>query len=183
MCCMCNALKWEFLVSLEIQFCHVMFFWKLSYERMLLPKQTHGRMFCWEHTCGVFLEAARKKGMWCFPRVDTWVMSRKSVNITQQIVDNDTLWHWFTLPLFAVHCLSWLCRKKCTKELLVVFWRLLGAFPDSSWLVEPHSFFWIKMPLLGPWMAFASGSSYCRWFMWTADILTTQNGFASKNYF
>jgi hypothetical protein len=27
------------------------------------------------------------------------------------------LWHWFTLP---GHRLSWLCREKSTKELLVV---------------------------------------------------------------
>jgi hypothetical protein len=30
-----NLLKWKFLVSLEIQLCNVMFFWELSYERML----------------------------------------------------------------------------------------------------------------------------------------------------
>jgi hypothetical protein len=27
-------LKWKFLVSLETQLCHVMFFWNLSYEKM-----------------------------------------------------------------------------------------------------------------------------------------------------
>ena len=41
-------MKWKFLVSLETQLYHVMFFWKLSYKRM----------FCREHTCSVFLEAA-----------------------------------------------------------------------------------------------------------------------------
>ena len=45
--------KWKFLVSLDTQLCHMMFFWKLSYERMLLLKQTRG----------VFLEAAWKKAM------------------------------------------------------------------------------------------------------------------------
>lgn len=30
--------KWEFLVSLESHLCHVMFVWKLSYERMVLLK-------------------------------------------------------------------------------------------------------------------------------------------------
>jgi hypothetical protein len=29
-------MKWKFLVSLETQVCHVMFFWKPSYERMFL---------------------------------------------------------------------------------------------------------------------------------------------------
>ena len=32
-----DTVKWKFLVSLETQLCHVMFFWKLSCERM----------FCW----------------------------------------------------------------------------------------------------------------------------------------
>lgn len=31
-----GALKWKFLASLETRLCHVIFFWKLSYERMLL---------------------------------------------------------------------------------------------------------------------------------------------------
>jgi hypothetical protein len=48
-----HKLKWKLLVSLEAQLYHVMFFWKLSYERMLLLKQTRG----------VFLEAAWKKAM------------------------------------------------------------------------------------------------------------------------
>ena len=39
-------MKWTFLLSLETQLCHVMFFWKLSYEWMFLLKQTCGRMFC-----------------------------------------------------------------------------------------------------------------------------------------
>jgi hypothetical protein len=45
--------KLKFLASLETQLCYVMFFWKLSYERMFVLKQTHG----------VFLEAAWEKGM------------------------------------------------------------------------------------------------------------------------
>jgi hypothetical protein len=37
--------------------CHVMFFWKLSYERMFLLKQACGRMFCSSrHMRGVFSE-------------------------------------------------------------------------------------------------------------------------------
>ena len=55
--------KWKFLVSLEAQLFHVIFFWKPSYESMFLLKQTRGRMFWLEQTCGVFLEAAWKKGM------------------------------------------------------------------------------------------------------------------------
>jgi hypothetical protein len=40
-----SHLKWTYLVSLETQLCRVMFFWKLSYERVCLLKQTRGRMF------------------------------------------------------------------------------------------------------------------------------------------
>ena len=29
-----NPLKWNFIVLFEIQLCRVMFFWRLSYERM-----------------------------------------------------------------------------------------------------------------------------------------------------
>ena len=57
-----SQLKREFLVSLETQLCHMMFFWKLSYERM----------FCWEQTRGVSLQAAWWKGMWCLAGVHTW---------------------------------------------------------------------------------------------------------------
>ena len=38
-------MKWEFLISLEAQLCHVMFFWKRSYGEDVLLKQTHERMF------------------------------------------------------------------------------------------------------------------------------------------
>lgn len=43
-----GSLKWKFLDSLETRLYHVILFWKLSYERMFLLKQT----------CGIFLEAA-----------------------------------------------------------------------------------------------------------------------------
>ena len=35
-------MRWKFLVSLESQLCHVVFFWKLSVEDILL-KQTHDK--------------------------------------------------------------------------------------------------------------------------------------------
>jgi hypothetical protein len=41
-----SSLKWKFLVSLETQLCYViLFFWKLSYKRMFLLKQTLEMMF------------------------------------------------------------------------------------------------------------------------------------------
>ena len=45
--------KMKFLVSLETQLCHVIFFWKLSYKRMFLLKQT------WE-------DVLLKTDTWCF---------------------------------------------------------------------------------------------------------------------
>jgi hypothetical protein len=48
------------------------FFSKLSYDKMLLLKQTCGRMFRSEQMHDVFLKAAWKRGMSCFTRVVTW---------------------------------------------------------------------------------------------------------------
>ena len=44
-----TLVKWKFLVSLETQLCHVIFFWKLSCERMLCwSRQVRGHlMLCW----------------------------------------------------------------------------------------------------------------------------------------
>ena len=41
-----DGLKWKFLLSLETPLGHVIFFWKLSYERMFLLKQTRGMIVC-----------------------------------------------------------------------------------------------------------------------------------------
>ena len=65
---------------------------------------------------------------------------------------------------------SGLCREKLTKELLVMFWHLLPASADSGRLVQPQSFFWIKLPLL-------TGVNSI------ADILTLQTGLSPKNNF
>jgi hypothetical protein len=75
------------------------------------------------------------------------VMFGKGINITQQ-TEHNTVWYWFALPLFADHSLSWLHWKKCTKELLVVFWQLPAASWDLGRMVEPHSLSWIELPLL-----------------------------------
>jgi hypothetical protein len=64
-----TILKWNLLVSLETELCHVIVFLEgagkgeLSYELMFLLKQTHGKMLCWEHTRGIFLETAWKETM------------------------------------------------------------------------------------------------------------------------
>jgi hypothetical protein len=50
------SLKWEFLVLLETQLCHVMFFWKLSYE-MMFCRSRHERG-CFAKNGHIFLEAA-----------------------------------------------------------------------------------------------------------------------------
>jgi len=47
-------LKWKFLVPLETQLCHVMFFWKLSCERMVCYNR---------HLRGCFAEADMFEGI------------------------------------------------------------------------------------------------------------------------
>lgn len=104
---------------------------------------------------GHFLEAAWKKGKWCFARIDTFrehTMFGKGRNVTQQTVDNAgwhwftlhsvglcwcysslmTLWHQFTLPSSLITFL----RQKHTKELLVVFGQniiLLLSWTQANW--------------------------------------------------
>jgi hypothetical protein len=48
------------------QLCRVMFFWKLSYDRMFLLKQT----------CGDFLEATWKRGMRCLLELERCPLER-----------------------------------------------------------------------------------------------------------
>jgi hypothetical protein len=85
-----------FLVSLEIQLCHVMFFWKLFQERM----------FCWSrHVRGCYKweDDLLRTDLWYFSRsflvkghaMFCWsgclrghVMCGKSISINQQTVDN-----------------------------------------------------------------------------------------------
>ena len=55
-----GKVKWKCLVSLETQLCHVMFFWKLSYERM----------FCWSRRMrGCFADTGTWEDVWCLERV------------------------------------------------------------------------------------------------------------------
>ena len=129
----------KFLVSSETHLCHVMFFWKLSYMTIFLLKQTHGSIFCWEQTNDVLLEAEQY--------LREHVIFGKGIHITQQIGD-DTVWYWFTLPLFADHNWLRLCRKKLTRELLVVLRQILAASEGPGHLGEPVYFFWIELPLL-----------------------------------
>lgn len=129
--CMNYEPKVGIWVSLETQWCHVVF----------------------SGSCPI-------KSVWCFAGADAWrehVMFGKS--ITPKTVDDSgvgspccssltMLWHGFTLLLltfaddnlalvclafFTGHCLSWLHREKCTKVLLVVFWWLLPASAARTW--------------------------------------------------
>ena len=95
-----------------------------------------------------------------FSRADAWEDTfGKDISITQQTVDeavcywyifaghgcallplvfaDDAVWYWFASPFFAGYHLSRLHRKKCTKELLVVFCWLLVTSTDSGQLEEP----------------------------------------------
>lgn len=65
--------------------------------------------------------------------------------ITQQTVDDTGT--FVCLAFFTDHCLLRLCREKCTKELLVVFWWLLAT---SVVLGQPCGFFCIELLLLIP---------------------------------
>jgi hypothetical protein len=56
--------------------------------------------------------------------------------------------HWFALPPLLISTLSWLCREKCTKELLVVLQQILAASTILGQLAEPCDFFWIKLLLM-----------------------------------
>lgn len=48
--------KWKFRTSSNIQLCHVIFFQRVSYEKIFLLKQIRERMFCWEERWVVFLK-------------------------------------------------------------------------------------------------------------------------------
>jgi len=53
------------------------------------------------------------------------------------------------LSFFTDHCLSWLCRKKSTGELLVVtLWWLLAASSNPGQLEEHSNFFSVELSLV-----------------------------------
>ena len=143
--------KWKFVISLETQLCDVMFFWKLSSERM----------FCWSrHVRGRFAEkdiwclsghCLVKKGhvMFCWSRsLRGHVIFGKNISITQQTVDN-------ALALVSLAFLvdlhlsqSDFIEKNAPKNFSWYsggFWRLLQ--PPADWPAETRGFFWIE-PLL-----------------------------------
>jgi hypothetical protein len=85
------------------------------------------------------------------------------------------------LAFFTNHCLSWLNRKKCTKELLVVFQRLLATFLVLDWLAEPSSL--ILTAIADSWMMFANGWIYGNWFLWMELLISWGLEISQKNYF
>jgi hypothetical protein len=70
----CVAVFWSGKFWVLWRFRYIMWwFYGNCLMRSFLWKQTHGNMFSWEQTFGVFLEAAwRRKGMWYFARLDSW---------------------------------------------------------------------------------------------------------------
>jgi hypothetical protein len=149
---------------------------------MFLLKSINGRCFS-ENRHVVFFW--KLPGKWAWKMMFYWsgclrehTMFGKSISVTQQRVD-DTVWYWFTLPLFAGHYLWWLCREKCTKELPAMFWQLLATSTDLGPLTELCGFFWIKLLLLICICCLQVDLAT------TADLygLTTQIGFTPKNYF
>lgn len=96
-----QSMKWNFLVSLETQLCHVIFFWKPLWEDFFLFAEAD----MWKN---VLLRI----DMWCFSRssLEThtivcvvlleWTLE-KTHDVWEgykQTVD-DTVWYWFSLPL------------------------------------------------------------------------------------
>jgi hypothetical protein len=64
------------------------------------------------------------------------------------------------IAIFAGLCLLWLCKEKCTKELLVVFQLLPATTADSCRSVLPLDFFWMEALLLIHVWCFASGLDF-----------------------
>ena len=182
------------MVSLETRLHHVIFFWKLSYERM----------FCWEQACSVFLEAAREKGnvwvAWTLERTcDAWKGCKYNLTGSGRYSGlsspcHSACFHWALLTLvftdnavalvhpdfFADHHLLWLHREKFSWYsggfLLLVWTRANG---QSLWIssgLNCHCWFVIgvsdcmELPLLLP-------------VNWSTDIQTTKMGTAPKNHF
>ena len=136
------GLKRKCLMSLGLS-CE-MFFWKLSYARMFLLKQT----------CGAFLESAWKRGRRCLVELERCPLERThDVWIGYKYHPIDHRRHCAALVHLATLCwssffpdnavalvslaffadrFSGLCREKLTKELLVMFWHLLPASADSG---------------------------------------------------
>jgi hypothetical protein len=68
-----DPLKWTFLISLETRLCHMMFFWKLSYERIFF---WGGEADMWEDVVEnsymvFFWKLPRKRACGCFARADS----------------------------------------------------------------------------------------------------------------
>jgi hypothetical protein len=120
----------------------VIFSRKLSYGRMFLLEETHG-----------------KRGMWRFARIDTWCLERVQILPNRQ---------WTELCGIGSPCHSLLViichdfiERNATKELLIMFQLHLGTSTDSSGLAEPCGFFLDLTAIVDLWMVFASGSSCC----------------------
>ena len=155
-------MKWRFLVSLETQLCHVIFFSGNCLMRGCFAWSRHMGGCSAENRHMVFFwKLSGKRAYDAFARTDTWE-NMWCINITQKPVEDA----WFVLPFFAGHCLSWLHREKhhqrTSRDVLVascIFWRL-GHF-RTSWFPMNST------TIADLWIVFSSGlSCYC-WFLWT----------------
>ena len=177
-------LKWKLLVSLESQWCQMMFCWGTRVKGCF-ARQTRERMFCWSRH--------RWKDAW-------W----RDVNMTPpQTVGARTLVcfalphysllttciYWFALCCIAELCLWWLHKKKLTKELVLRFLQLLAISSASGRLAT---------------LLDSSGLNFSCWFVsgdcwmdgvqllthvwclpldWITDILTMKIGITPKELF
>lgn len=146
----------------------------ILWEDVLL-RLTWGRMFCWEPACDVFWKLCGKRAC---NVLEEWMLERTCViwkvykyNLT---VDN-TVWQCFallffssllwtlltlaftdaTVALFADHYLSWLCKDRCTEELVILLripttsadWQSIVLFRSRChcWFVHSVCYYcWFK---------------------------------------
>lgn len=160
-----------------------MFLWKLSYERMYLKgfceadiwenvfcEQTCRRMFGWDRQRTMLWHWFTCHFCWsslCFADV---------INVEETVA-------WIHLTFFLEYHLLWLCREKCTKELMIP-WELPATLADTGWMGEPHGFFWIELTLLVYKWWFrvdrATTADSCDLNCWYPD---DEVGIAPKKYF
>lgn len=91
-----NKIVWNFLISLEIQLHSMMFFWKLSYERILCWSRHIGRSLTKNKHVVFFWKQPRKR---VYDVLLEWMLEKthdigKGINISEQRV----VCYWFAMP-------------------------------------------------------------------------------------
>jgi hypothetical protein len=162
--------RWKFLVSLEDSAVVWDIFLETVFWEDVLLRQSHGRVFCCERTCSVFLEVAWEGGMRCFAGVDNCLEKCKDDPTDHEQQCCVAL---VCLAFLVEHPLSsWHCGEKCTKELNGGVWAASSSF---QWLRAD----WQTLTVLNQtaiadlWTVFGGGPLPLSIHVnWTAAILT-----------